>query len=175
LKIWIFHYAVSKTAMDSKTLHSLYAKLRSKRRVVYHTPISKQQSFFPADAPAEGNVWVSRLTIAGNGEAGVAAAVKEAIELTGDGTEIFTMPACEDITAEWVSCRPGGKKEDPEPKVPENWKYFSMLKDLKSDVVMLYAHGGHSVYVHSSYLSVVRQGRNALDKALSFQVGQLTG
>jgi hypothetical protein len=130
--------------MDPKEVDKIFEVVREKRELVYYIPISGQQAPFLEDPPAKGPMWVSRVTVPAAGKHTIVQAVQEAIAALGDGTETYDVPECVDIGAEWVGSRPGVNRKASEPQMPESEKYEMLIKEIKNDAVLLYAHGGAS-------------------------------
>lgn len=130
--------------MDPAIVKQTIEAARQKRYKVYHQTISSQQVPFLKDFPARGPMWISRVTVPSNGDNEVVKVLEKVIRLLGDGTETYDVPACVDVKAEWVGYRAGVDRKTPEPKVSEKEKYNLLMKEVQSEAVMLYAHGGAS-------------------------------
>jgi hypothetical protein len=136
--------------MDPKQVDKIFEVVREKHELVYYIPISGQQEPFLEDTPAKGPLWVSRLTVpapapaAGEEEHPIVRAVREAIAALADGSETYDVPECVDVAAEWVGPRAGVDRKAPEPEMGEGEKYGMLLKEVRNDTVLMYAHGGAS-------------------------------
>lgn len=130
--------------MDRAQLIALYAQMRKGRLPVYHTSISEQQKRFRNDVPAKGPMFVCPVTILAGNDNSVNDVVEEAIKTLGEGDEKYVMPCITEVKAEWVANRAGVEKDTPPKKIAEALRYSTMMKDVTSEMVMLYAHGGAS-------------------------------
>ncbi len=57
------------------------------------------------------------------------------------------MPAVEGLEAQWIGRRSRVKKDEPEILETELEKYKGLLKDVTSELTVLYVYGGAFVYV----------------------------
>ncbi|KAI9824801.1 MAG: hypothetical protein M1832_001629 [Thelocarpon impressellum] len=104
-------------------------------------PVSHAQRLSRHDPGVKGRMWVSRVELPGP-EHSVLQAVIEAIRRLGDGSERFTVPEMRAVEAEWTGYRGGVGSSAPELRISEAEKYERMMKEVTSDVVILYLHGG---------------------------------
>ena len=130
--------------MDPEKAMKAIETVRQKRYNVYHKSISKQQAPFLKDGPARGPMWISRVTLSGNGGHVIVQAIEGVIRVLGNGSETYDVPTCLDVKAEWVGYRSGVDRSTQEPNIPEKEKYDHLVNEVESDSVMLYAHGGGS-------------------------------
>jgi hypothetical protein len=134
--------------MDPRQVDKVFEALRERYELVYYIPISGQQESFLEDTPAKGPLWVSRMTVPapapGGEEHSIVQAVREAIAALGDGSETYDVPECVDVAAEWVGPRAGVDRKAPEPEMGEREKYRMLMREVRNDTVLMYAHGGAS-------------------------------
>ena len=69
-------------------------------------------------------------------------AVVRAIEGLKEGGETYTLPEIKAVEAEWTGYRAGVDADAPELNISEGEKYKHLMKEVKSDVTILYFHGG---------------------------------
>lgn len=65
----------------------------------------------------------------------------DAIETLGDGSEEIHEVVPSSVNAEWIACRQSPSSSDTESRAPAE-QYSGMMKEISSDVVILYMHGG---------------------------------
>lgn len=105
--------------------------------------ISQQQSMFLKDPGVKGPMWASKITLPVGEDEGVVDAVCDAVRTMGDGTEVFIRPELLPVTGEWIGHRAGALSSEGEPKdMSEADKYRRLTAETKSDMVLLYFHGG---------------------------------
>ncbi|KAF2135328.1 uncharacterized protein K452DRAFT_208645, partial [Aplosporella prunicola CBS 121167] len=106
--------------------------------------ITQQQQHVNKIHPVKGPTWVSRVAMPAPPEDDIRAALLQAIEdMKQDGDEAYTVPELRQVEAEWQGHRAGVPKDAPEPSnLSEEEKYAHMLKEVHSDAVVLYFHGG---------------------------------
>jgi hypothetical protein len=105
-------------------------------------PLSKTQKGSLRDPGVKGRIWVSRYTIPRPAEDDVRQALFKAIDDAKDGNEIYTKPDIAPVEVEWTGYRNDAKPESPELDVTEPEKYHNLTKEVTSEVVFLYFHGG---------------------------------
>lgn len=66
----------------------------------------------------------------------------EAIEAMKEGGEVYAVPDILPVEAEWTGWREGVGKERERPDLTEEQHYERLMKEVKSDVTVLYFHGG---------------------------------
>ncbi|KAF2793393.1 alpha/beta-hydrolase, partial [Melanomma pulvis-pyrius CBS 109.77] len=106
-------------------------------------PVSMQQFVTAKDIPAKGPMWVSRTTFnkAEDGD-DLKSIVMEALDDLAPGKERIEYFSVEDVNVQWTSFKPSGREKEPESSISEQEKYDGMMKDVTTDTVVLYAHGG---------------------------------
>lgn len=97
---------------------------------------------FLSDPGVKGNIWVSKTAFPAPPEDDIRKLVLSAIKTLGEGGEEYDTPSLEPVTGEWVGYRAGVSAGTPEPSISEQEKYTSLLKEVESDVTVLYFHGG---------------------------------
>ena len=127
--------------------------------------LSKAQGFGLKDPGVKGKMWISKLTLAKPGD-GPREALVQAIEELGDGQETYTLPGTADVEGEWTGYRNGVDKNAPQPEVSEKEKYDNLMGEVKSDVAILYFHGGAHLTLDpashrttTSHLAKLTEGR----------------
>ena len=105
-------------------------------------PLSVWQRQSTKERPADGPVWVSRVTFLPP-EDNVRQALFNAIKtLSSYGSETFTPPSLVPVRAEWTGFRNGVGATSPEANIPEAQKYQKLMTEVTSDITILYVHGG---------------------------------
>ena len=105
--------------------------------------ISQAQRRSIKDPGVKGNVWVSRYTIPKPEEDGdIRQLVFKAIDQLSEGGEVYSRPDLQPVYTEWTGYRADAKPGAPEPAISEDEKYQELLKEVTSDTVILYFHGG---------------------------------
>jgi hypothetical protein len=105
-------------------------------------PVSKQQEASKRDPGIKGPMWVSKVTLPAPEDAVKVAVIKAINELKMSGSETFEIPSVLPVEAEWTGYRSGVNKHAPQPDLSEEEKYRELKKEAKSDMVILYIHGG---------------------------------
>ncbi|KAA6407856.1 MAG: hypothetical protein FRX48_08207 [Lasallia pustulata] len=106
------------------------------------SPVSKQQAMSLKDPGIKGKMWISKVTLPRPEEDDVRKAVVDAIEALKDGKETYTVPDIANVEAEWTGWRNGVGKDAPRPDLSEAEHYAHLMKEVSSDVTILYFHGG---------------------------------
>lgn len=124
-----------KTALIVTTLRSIMSETTSS--------ITKQQNFSLKDPGVKGQIWVSTVTLPDPGD-DIRQLLFKAVDQMGEtGQETYTKPALEPVEAEWTGYRAGVGKDEPVPLgLSETDKFNKMMEEVKSDVTILYFHGG---------------------------------
>ncbi|KAL4878717.1 lipase/esterase [Aspergillus karnatakaensis] len=102
--------------------------------------ITEQQQNTMHDPGVKGNMWISRVTIPPSNT--LKDVLCTAVRSLGTGAEEFSKPSAEPITAEWTGYRANASAKTPEPAIPEAEKFRCLMEEVKSDVTVLYFHGG---------------------------------
>ncbi|KAF2191179.1 alpha/beta-hydrolase [Zopfia rhizophila CBS 207.26] len=105
--------------------------------------ITKQQRLTTKDPGVKGKVWISKVKFEVPGEDDVRQWLFKAIEEMKHGGELYAKPEAKPLEAEWTGYRDGVSDTEPEPpNLSEAEKYEKLMKEVKSDVTLLYFHGG---------------------------------
>ena len=114
-------------------------------------PLSRSQKLSLRDPGIKGRMWVSKVTFprpVGGEETDVIAQLEKAFDLLKQetpGAEDASLPPNIDtipVYAEWTGFRSGVGANEPQPSVSEAELYAKMMEEVKSDVTILYFHGG---------------------------------
>ncbi len=106
------------------------------------SPLSKQQYLSLKDPGIKGPMWISKVTLQRPAGDDVREALVKGIEGLKEGDETYTLPELKSVEAEWTGYRTGVDANAPELNISENEKYQNLMKEVKSDVTILYFHGG---------------------------------
>jgi acetyl esterase/lipase len=104
--------------------------------------MSDTQAASLKDPGVKGHKWISRYTIPKPTENDIRQRLFQAIEDLKNGGEVYQKPDLLPVEVEWTGYRQDAKYKDPEPKISEIEKYKNLMKEVTSDVVILYLHGG---------------------------------
>ena len=104
--------------------------------------VSKRQESSALDPEAKGPIWVSRVTLPPPEEDDVRQALFETIDRLSTESETYTKPASAPVKGEWVGHRRNVDAQAPEATMTEKEKYDGLMRDISSEVTMLYVHGG---------------------------------
>jgi acetyl esterase/lipase len=137
------------------------------RKVVsVSSPMSRSQKISCRDPGIKGRLWVSKVTIPAPPETDAIDLIISAIKSVGDGSESLDTPSIAPVEAEWTGTRPGVAASEPRPSLPESEQYTSLMKEVTSDVTILYFHGGAYFLMDpathrntTSYLAKLTKGR----------------
>lgn len=104
--------------------------------------ISKQQEDTLRDPGIKGKMWVSKVTMPAPSEDALVDLLVNTIDALKLENESYSRPAPVPVEAEWTGYRADVADNAPEPSISEAEKYESMMKEVTSDVTLLYFHGG---------------------------------
>jgi hypothetical protein len=104
--------------------------------------LSKGQEGSLHDPGVKGALWVSRVEFPKPEDSNVLDVLDDAFKAAGDGHESYIEPSLQAVEGEWIGYRDGVGPQEPESNATPKEKYDSLLKDSKSDLVVLYMHGG---------------------------------
>jgi acetyl esterase/lipase len=104
--------------------------------------ISKLQYQTCKDSGVKGEMWISRVTASVPLEDDLRQLLFKTIDQMKQGGEEYTQPPLLPVEAEWTGYRANVAKSEPEPSISEEEKYVSLMKEVTSDVTVLYFHGG---------------------------------
>jgi hypothetical protein len=112
--------------------------------------IGKSQKGSLRDPGIKGKMWISKVTMPKPpDEDGLTPrhAIEMAIKELGDGSETYTLPEVSAVEAEWTGYRSGVEANTPRPDIPEEEQYGRLMAEVKSDITILYFHGGAYLFV----------------------------
>ncbi|KAK5052040.1 hypothetical protein LTR84_002844 [Exophiala bonariae] len=106
-------------------------------------PVRFLQRVSIKDPGIKGPIWVSKVSLPSpeDGDA-LRDAVCAAIAELGTGQETYTVPELATVEAEWTGYRSGVSSTEPRLEAAEDEQYRKMMKEVDSDVTILYFHGG---------------------------------
>lgn len=143
------------------------AVLRSMLGCQGTTTLGQAQRFGLKDPGIKGKMWIAKVTLQRPEDAeGPREALVRAIKELGDGHETYALPEMKDVEGEWTGHRAGVDKNAPQLEILEKDKYNHMMSEVKSNVTILYFHGGAyflmdpaSHRTTTAYLAKLTQGR----------------
>ena len=105
--------------------------------------ITEQQGRFAIDLGSRGPRWISEVTIPAPGD-GVRAAILQAFNLLSESEQSqgLRLPDVVPVEAEWIGNREKAVKKAQIVNMSEKEKYEALKAEVKSDMVILYIHGG---------------------------------
>ena len=107
--------------------------------------ISSTQKLMTRDPGVKGRIWVSKYTSPVPDETSIRDSLVKAIEgLSQSATSKtgFTLPEIAPVEAEWTGYRADAKPDARLPDISEQEKYAELKKECKSEVTVMYFHGG---------------------------------
>ena len=108
-------------------------------------PISQMQRESSRDAPARGSVWISRMTFPAPTDTDLQDVLYRVCERLKNPGQSFVSPAevpLEDVGVEFIGSRSGVEDRASEPDISEQDKLQFLERECKSDMTILYIHGG---------------------------------
>ena len=141
----------SQTSEGESKLLQRRADFLRKNLSFYYSQISFQQSKTAVDRPVRGPTWVSRAAYPPTAGKELVNTVIEAIRDLGNGEEVYDKPTAKEVKVQWTGYRRGVGPKDPEPNIEEGEKYQRLVKDMTSDTVVYFIHGGFHWFVPSKY------------------------
>ena len=124
-----------KTELIVKTLRSLLDS-------PHPTPISKQQKASLHDPGIKGKMWISKTTFPAPEKDDILDILNRAVEDLKEQSEKYTPTVMAAVEAEWTGYRPNVDNHRQRPDLSERQHYSKLMSDVKSDVTVLYFHGG---------------------------------
>ena len=101
------------------------------------------QAFSLRDPGIQGAMWVSKIAVPRPAEEDALSHLLRAVDALKDPKAVYDVPSLESVEAEWTGFRSGvGPKTKPLERLEEGDVYKRMMADTKSDVTVLYMHGG---------------------------------
>lgn len=129
-------------------------------------PLGQVQQLGLKDSGIKGPLWISKATMPAAQGMPVKNALIRAIKELGNGSEEYVVPELHDVEGEWTGYRSGVGKNAPRPDISEEEQYTRLMQEVKSDVTILYFHGGayclmdpSSHRLPTSYLAKLTEGR----------------
>ncbi|KFY28291.1 hypothetical protein V493_03004 [Pseudogymnoascus sp. VKM F-4281 (FW-2241)] len=104
--------------------------------------ISKQQEDTMRDPGIKGKMWVSKVTMPAPSEDALLDLLVNTIDSLKQENELYSRPALVPVEAEWTGYRADVADTAPEPSISEAEKYENMMKEVTTNVTLLYFHGG---------------------------------
>ncbi|OBT73278.1 hypothetical protein VF21_08448 [Pseudogymnoascus sp. 05NY08] len=129
--------------------------------------ISKQQEGTLRDPGIKGKMWVSKVAMPAPSEDALVDLLVNTIDALKKENESYSRPALVPVEAEWTGYRADVADNAPEPSISEAEKYENMMKEVTTDVTLLYFHGG------SLYLMDPCTQRSAVSKYSKITGGRL--
>jgi hypothetical protein len=118
-------------------------------------PIGKLQQGSLKDPGIKGKMWISKVTLP-KPEDKEGLTPRDAIDLVikelGNGSETYTLPEMAAVEAEWTGYRSGVDSNAARPDISEEEQYEKLMSEVKSDVTILYFHGGAYLFVPTTPL-----------------------
>lgn len=125
-----------KTELTIKTVRSIVTDTSNPK------PISASQKVSIRDPGIKGPIWISKVTLASPPEDDIRQILFKSIDELKTGDEAYTKPELLPVEAEWTGHRAGVSDKEPELPISESEKYKNLMKEVTSDVTILYFHGG---------------------------------
>ena len=94
------------------------------------------------DPGIKGKMWISKVVLPKPEEEGAREALVDAIDGLKEGKGSYPVPKIGNVEAEWTGWRKGVGKDAPRPELSEEEHYMNLMKEVESDVTILYFHGG---------------------------------
>ncbi|OBT57914.1 hypothetical protein VE04_03412 [Pseudogymnoascus sp. 24MN13] len=108
--------------------------------------ISKQQEGTLKDPGIKGKMWVTKVAMPAPSEDALLDLLVSTIDALKQEDESYSRPALVPVEAEWTGYRADVADNAPEPSISEAEKFENMMKEVTTDVTLLYFHGG-SLYL----------------------------
>jgi len=89
-----------------------------------------------------GNLWVSRVSLPCPEDAVRTILYLGIRSLSSDGWETLALPSLVPIELEWTGYKKGAESGDLEAPMSEKEKYDNLMREVNSEVTLLYVHGG---------------------------------
>lgn len=106
------------------------------------TPISKQQMASLHDPGIKGKMWISKTTFPPPEQHDVLEVLNQAVEDLKEPSEKYTATVMAPVEAEWTGYRANVDNHRHRPDLSERQHYSKLMAEVKSDVTILYFHGG---------------------------------
>ena len=123
----------------------LVGALCRKYRSIPWVPISQMQHQSSHDSPARGGVWISKMVFRAPKDAGLREALYRVCERLKASNQSFA-PELEvpinDVGVEFIGRRSSVQSQEAELQMSEEDKLKALESECKSDMTILYIHGG---------------------------------
>ena len=130
------------------------------------SPISLQQKASLKDPGIKGKMWISKVVFQAPASEDVQKALLGAVEDLKEGGEVHDQPELVPVEAEWTGYRSNVDSSRPRLDLTEAQHYGRLMSEVKSDVTVLYFHGGahymmdpSSHRITTSHLAHLTRGR----------------
>ena len=124
-----------KTELIVKTLRSMLDS-------PHPTPISTQQKASLHDPGIKGKIWIAKATFPVPEQGDVLKILEQAVEDLRELSEEYISTAMAVVEAEWTGYREIPDNLRQRPDLSERQHYSKLMSEVKSDVTILYFHGG---------------------------------
>lgn len=144
LQIAIWHslgIPQTSTKWDLKT-ELIVKTLRSMLDSPNPTPISKQQRTSLHDPGIKGKMWISKTTFPAPEQDDVRKILHQAVDDLKEPSEKYTPIATAAVDAEWTGYRANVDNHRQRLDLSERQHYSKLMSEVKSNVTLLYFHGG---------------------------------
>lgn len=144
LQIAAWHcFRIPQTSMKWDLKTELIVKtLRSMLDSPHPTPISTQQKASLRDPGIKGKMWIAKTTFPVPEQDDVLKILNQAVEDSREPSEEYTGTAMAVVEAEWTGYRANVDDLRQRPDLSERQHYSKLMSEVKSDVTILYFHGG---------------------------------
>lgn len=105
-------------------------------------PISASQKVSIRDPGIKGPMWISKVTLAPPPEEDIRQILFNSVDEMKVDNEAYTKPELLPVEAEWTGHRASASENEPELLISETEKYEHLMKEVTSNVTILYFHGG---------------------------------
>lgn len=129
------------TKWDLKT-ELIVKTLRSMLNSSHPTPISEQQRTSLHDPGIKGKMWISKTTFPAPEQDHVLRILHQAVEDLKEPGERYTPAVMAAVEVEWTGYRANVDNHRQRPDLSERQHYSKLMSEVRSDVTLLYFHGG---------------------------------
>lgn len=106
------------------------------------TSISKLQKLSIKDPGIKGKMWISKTELPPPEEEDALRLLLDAVKGLGDGLNLCQIPQVTAVEGEWTGYRFGADDRSLRLDLLEGEHYERLMRDIKTDLTMLYLHGG---------------------------------
>ncbi len=104
--------------------------------------ISTLQQHSLRERSVTGPVWISRVILPCPEDTVRTVLYRGIKDLSSDGWETFALPSLMPVEVEWTGYKKGLESSELEVSISERSKYLNLMKEVTSNVTLLYVHGG---------------------------------